>query len=64
MLDEKILMLGIVNLKKYVDSLNVTLTLSTHIDKELKQDFQDLISSMNKLSEDLQKARDEQEIKQ
>jgi len=59
MLDEKILMLGIVNLKKYVDSLNVTLTLSTHIDKELKQNFQDLIGRMNKLSEDLQKARDE-----
>ena len=64
MLDEKILMLGIVNLKKSVDSLNVTLTLSTHIDKELKQDFQDLIGSMNKISDHLQKARDEQEIKQ
>ena len=64
MLDEKILILGIVNLKKSVDSLKVTLTLSTHIDKELKQDFQDLIDSMNKLSDDLQKARDEQEIKQ
>ena len=58
-MDEKMLMLGIVNLKKSVDSLNVTLTLSTHIDKELKQDIQDLISCMNKLSEDLQKTRDE-----
>lgn len=59
MMDEKMLMLGIINLKKSVDSLNVTLTLSTHIDKELKQDIQDLISCMNKLSNDLQKTRDE-----